>query len=107
MYQAQETDVISPMAGTTNTVQESTSVGMQDLLKVLNGKHIPSGGTEWTHFVKLWLQSQILPPQFSSLQQQKSITAWCPVSHQTAAGSADWCPTDHVQFFMAFLFQED
>lgn len=75
MYEVQETHVISPMAGTANTVQESASVGMQDLLKVLKGKHIPSGCAEWTRFLKLWLQSHILPPQFSSLPQGKGIRA--------------------------------
>lgn len=75
MYQAQETHAISPVAGTTHTVQERASVGMQVLLKVLKGKHILSGGAEWTSFLKLWLQSQILPPQFSSLPQGKDIRA--------------------------------
>lgn len=75
MYQAQETHVISPVAGTTNTVQGGASVGMQGLLKVLKGKYIPSGGAEWTSFLKLWLQSQIPPPDFSSLPQGKDIRA--------------------------------
>lgn len=53
MYQAQETHTISPVAGTTNTVQESASVGMQGLLKVLKGKHIARGDAKWTSFLEL------------------------------------------------------
>lgn len=63
----------------TNTAQESASVGMQDLLKMLKGKHISSGGAEQTPFLKLWLQSQILPLQFSSLPQGKGARAGSPV----------------------------
>lgn len=42
---------------------------------MLKGEHIPSGSAEWAHFLKLWLQSQISPPEFSSLSQEGGIRA--------------------------------